>query len=68
VSHARKAKRGVWAKDRTNAGFEMVGLGSITDEHGILPKLFRRLAEYLEGAVQSRALRSSWRREMKKLL
>ena len=25
------------------------GLESITDEHVILPKLFRRLAEYLEG-------------------
>ncbi len=49
VSHAREAKRGVWAEDRTNAGFEVEGLRSITDEHVVLPKLFRRLAEYLEG-------------------
>jgi hypothetical protein len=48
VSHAREAKRGVWAEDRTNAGFEVEGLRSITDEHVVLPKLFRRLAEYLE--------------------
>ena len=48
VGHAREAKRGVWAEDRTNTGFEVEGLGSITDEHVILPKLFRRLAEYLE--------------------
>ncbi len=49
VGRAREAKRGVWAEDRTNTGFEVEGLGSITDEHVILPKLFRRLAEYLEG-------------------
>ncbi|MDQ4142995.1 MAG: nuclease [Actinomycetota bacterium] len=49
VGNAREAKRGVWAEDRTNAGFEVEGLGSITDEHVVLPKLFRRLAEYLEG-------------------
>ena len=48
VSHAREAKRGVWPEDRTNAGFEVESLGSITDEHVVLPKLFRRLAEYLE--------------------
>jgi hypothetical protein len=38
----------VWAQDRTNAGFEVEGLGSITEEHVVMPKLFRRLAEYLE--------------------
>jgi len=48
VARAREAKRGVWAEDRTNAGFEVVGLDSITNEHVILPKLFRRLAEYLQ--------------------
>jgi hypothetical protein len=48
VSHAREAQLGVWAEDRTNAGFEVEGLRSITDEHVVLPKLFRRLAEYLE--------------------
>ena len=48
VARARQAQRGVWAVDRTNAGFEVEGLHSITDEHVILPKLFRRLAEYLQ--------------------
>jgi endonuclease YncB( thermonuclease family) len=48
VGRAREANRGVWAEDRTNAGFGVEGLGSISDEHVILPKLFRRLAEYLE--------------------
>src|SRR5215218_11229632 len=46
VARARQAQLGVWAEDRTNAGFEVEGLHSITDEHVILPKLFRRLAEY----------------------
>jgi hypothetical protein len=48
VGRAREAERGVWAEDRTNAGFEVESLQSITNEHVILPKLFRRLAEYLE--------------------
>jgi endonuclease YncB( thermonuclease family) len=48
VGRAREAQRGVWAEDRTNAGFEVEGLGSITEDHVVLPKLFRRLAEYLE--------------------
>ncbi|HEY0024001.1 MAG TPA: thermonuclease family protein [Longimicrobium sp.] len=46
---ARQANRGLWPDDRTNAGFAVAGLQSITDEHVILPKLFRRLASYLEG-------------------
>jgi hypothetical protein len=51
---ARKANRGLWPSDRTNTGFAVTGLQSITEEHVILPKLFRRLASYLEagGAVQ----------------
>jgi endonuclease YncB( thermonuclease family) len=49
VAHAREDERGVWAEDRTTEGFEVEGLESITQEHVILPKLFRRLAEYLEG-------------------
>jgi hypothetical protein len=54
VDRARDAERGVWAEDRTNAGFDVENLRSITDEHVILPKLFRRLAEYLQagGSVE----------------
>jgi hypothetical protein len=48
VGRAREAKLGVWAEDRTNAGFEVQSIESITEEHVIMPKLFRRLAEYLE--------------------
>ncbi len=47
-AHARQGNLGVWAEDRTNTGFAVNGIQSITDEHVILPKLFRRLAEYME--------------------
>jgi hypothetical protein len=56
VGRSREAQRGVWAEDRTNAGFEVEGLDSITDEQVILPKLFRHLAEYLEAGGSVAAL------------
>lgn len=48
VSRARQANLEIWAEDRTNSGFAVESLESISEEHIILPKLFRRLAEYLE--------------------
>jgi hypothetical protein len=48
VGPARQAQLGVWAEDRTNAGFDVEGLDSITEVHVVMPKLSRRLAEYLE--------------------
>jgi hypothetical protein len=39
--------RGVWPEDRTQTGFEVAGLDTLTDEVVILPKLFRRLVDYL---------------------
>lgn len=47
VGRARAKTLGVWAVDRTTEGFEVEGLQSVTEEHVILPKLFRRLVEYL---------------------
>ncbi len=44
---ARNAKRGIWDKDKTTAGFKVTGLESITEDNVILPKLFRRLAAYI---------------------
>lgn len=54
VIEARYANLEIWPQDRTNTGFEVEGLESISEQHVILPKLFRRLAEYLEvgGAVE----------------
>jgi hypothetical protein len=45
---ARSSNLGVWQFDKTTTGFEVNGLSSVTDDHVILPKLFRRLAAYLE--------------------
>jgi endonuclease YncB( thermonuclease family) len=44
---AREARRGVWAQDSTLDGFRLRSRAQLTDELVILPKLFRRLAEYL---------------------
>ncbi len=44
---AREARRGVWEQDATLTGFRLRTRAQLTDELVILPKLFRRLAEYL---------------------
>ena len=46
---ARQGHKGLWPHDKTNTGFAVTGMQSITDDHVILPKLFRRLVAYLEG-------------------
>ncbi len=40
-------KKGVWASDRTQEGVKLDALATITDDAVILPKLFRRLVDYL---------------------
>lgn len=47
AEEARDDGRGVFAEDSTNEGFEASNLSSITRRHVILPKLFRRLSEYM---------------------
>jgi endonuclease YncB( thermonuclease family) len=47
VVAARKAKKGLWPQDRTG-GVTVTGLAAITDQHTIMPKLFRRLADHLK--------------------
>jgi endonuclease YncB( thermonuclease family) len=44
---ARSENKGLWKEDKTNAGFVLESLETITDEAVILPKLFRRLLGYL---------------------
>jgi endonuclease YncB( thermonuclease family) len=44
---ARDAGKGVWADDATLAGFSLRSRDQLQNEAVILPKLFRRLAEYL---------------------
>jgi hypothetical protein len=47
VATARQARKGVFADDRTQKGVKVESLATLTDDAVILPKLFRRLADYL---------------------
>jgi hypothetical protein len=49
VTQARADALEIWAEDKTNTGFAVPHLQAITDDVLILPKLFRRLAEFLDG-------------------
>jgi len=49
VTEARRQPLGVWREDRTEAGFVVNSLEDITDRTVILPKLFRRLVQFLQG-------------------
>ncbi|MBD2448539.1 thermonuclease family protein [Nostoc sp. FACHB-152] len=44
---ARKENKGLWPLDKTNEGFILEELETITDNVVILPKLYRRLLSYL---------------------
>ncbi|KAA9166376.1 thermonuclease family protein [Amycolatopsis acidicola] len=44
---AREAGKGVWADDVTGTGFRLKSRTQLRDELVILPKLFRRLVDYL---------------------
>ena len=44
---AREAGLGVWAADQTTRGFPVTSRSQVQDELLVLPKLFRRLADYL---------------------
>lgn len=44
---ARDQNKGLWSSDKTNEGFDLENLKTITDSVVILPKLFRRLLDYL---------------------
>lgn len=49
AKNARSAGLGLWPADRTELGAEIHGQHSIEEDHVILPKLFRRLTEFLQG-------------------
>jgi endonuclease YncB( thermonuclease family) len=46
-ARAARPGTGLWASDRTEKGITVAGLATLTDEAVILPKLFRRLVDYL---------------------
>lgn len=47
VARARDDNRGIWERDRTNAGFDLPGLGPLMADLVIMPKLFRRIVEFM---------------------
>jgi Staphylococcal nuclease homologue len=47
VGHARARRTGVWAEDATTTGVKITTLVDLTDGAVIMPKLFRRLVDYL---------------------
>ncbi|MGW8379591.1 nuclease [Streptomyces sp. ODS28] len=47
VHQAQEAGKGLWPEDVTERGAKVQGIASLTDSDVILPKLFRRLADYL---------------------
>jgi hypothetical protein len=49
VAKARSVPREIWTVDVTQKGFAVPDLQAIVDKHVILPKLFRRLVEFLRG-------------------
>ncbi|MET8289437.1 nuclease [Streptomyces sp. NPDC005132] len=48
AKEARDAGRGLWPSDVTTTGAKITGLASLTDDVVLLPKLFRRLVDYLQ--------------------
>lgn len=49
VARARRAGLGVWSLDKTNSGFMITNLSTLTERIVIFPKLFRRMSEFMAG-------------------
>ena len=47
AQQARASGKGLWPSDVTTTGAKITGLSSLTDDLVLLPKLFRRLVDYL---------------------
>jgi hypothetical protein len=48
AKQARQDGKGLWPKDHTQSGAKVEGMSTLTDTAVLLPKLFRRLADYLQ--------------------
>jgi hypothetical protein len=48
VRAEKTARRGVWARDRTTAGFRVGTLDDVQREGYLIPTLYRRLMDYFE--------------------
>ncbi|MFE1441964.1 thermonuclease family protein [Streptomyces sp. NPDC058739] len=58
ATEARDTGRGLWPADVTLTGAKITGLGTITDEALLFPKLFRRLVDYLALGMPLSCLRA----------
>jgi hypothetical protein len=47
VASARPDEKGLWPSDKTNRGFSVSDLLAITEDVAVLPKLFRRIIDYM---------------------
>jgi endonuclease YncB( thermonuclease family) len=47
AASSRQQRRGIWASDATTSGFQATSFDDLTERLVILPKLFRRLLDYL---------------------
>jgi hypothetical protein len=56
----RTAGEGLWPQDKTHSGVNGPALTAVSEQRIILPKLFRRIAEYLElgGGVDEAGFRA----------
>jgi endonuclease YncB( thermonuclease family) len=48
TKNARTQGEGLWPQDKTNSGVDVPAITAVTEQNIIMPKLFRRIAEYLE--------------------
>ncbi|MFD4548762.1 nuclease [Streptomyces sp. NPDC058466] len=48
AQQARQGGQGLWPRDQTESGAKVEGRSTLTDSAVLLPKLFRRLADYLQ--------------------
>jgi hypothetical protein len=46
---AKNEGKGFWPYDMTTSGFSVSDPGALTDEIAVLPKLFRRIIDYMGG-------------------
>jgi hypothetical protein len=57
-AQARSQNLGLWRVDATHGGFDVNDLSDITDRHAILPKLFRRLSQYMVSRGSARGFKA----------
>ncbi len=68
VGRARHADRGIWPYDWTTVGVLVKSIESISNEYVVMPKLFRRMVNYLENQSSIRGLKDHLSRNPERIL